>query len=299
MIQSKRDLQYNYLYVDFNILSEILNNIDKFYSHFSKPKYNHNGTPKIKNGVPQTRPFHSPNPILRKIQKSILRNILEKIPLPSYVIGGIKKRSSIINAALHKGKKYKFQTDLSNFFPSVSADMVYKMFRSHNFSNDIAEILTKLTTLKAPEAIRGDCLPQGTSTSPYIANLVFRKIDLQIIDIIEQQGLTYSRYIDDLTFSSSKCFQNAIPDIIIIINSNGFMISRKKTTYKCGRAVITGVDVGNNTIRPTQKFYDKEEQSLNEAQKRGRSLYIENVKKYNNTKTKSIIQKISANTETQ
>jgi RNA-directed DNA polymerase len=296
VIQSKRDLQFNYLQVDFNTLSEILKNIDKYYSHFSEPKYNNDGSQKMKNGIPQTRPFHSPNATLRKIQKSILRKILEKIPLPTYVIGGTKKRSSTINAALHKGKNYRFQTDLSNFFPSVSANMVYKMFRTYNFSHDIADILTTLTTLKAPEAIRGDCLPQGTSTSPYIANLVFHQIDLQIMEIVEKRELTYTRYIDDLTFSCSNCFQEAVPEIIKIINSNGFMISRRKTTYKCGRTIITGVDVGNNTIRPTQEFYDKGALPLNEAQKRGRTLYIENVKKYNKTKTKSIIQKISANT---
>jgi len=292
VISSLRDLQYNFLYTDYKTLLEIAENIEQYYNFFSELKYNKDGTPKLKNGVQQTRPFHVPNKGLKKIQTSILKNILEKIPLPPYVIGGVKKRSSIINGAIHKGKKYKFQTDLSNFFPSISASMVYGMFRSYNFSHTVADLLTKLTTLKTKEAIRGDCLPQGTSTSPYLANLVFLRVDKQLMEIIEKEKLTYSRYFDDLTFSRNICFQKIIPELIRIINSNGFAISRKKTTYKCGRTNITGVDVGINTIRPTQDFYEKKTLPMNENQKRGRLMYMDGVKRTNETKTKSIIRKL-------
>lgn len=273
----------------------ILENVDNCYRISSKVKTNKDGTPKMKNGVPQVRTFNVPNKALAKIQKLILKRILEKIPLPIYVIGCVKNRSSILNGALHKGNKYKFQTDLSNFFPSVSAEMVYEMFRTYNFSHDVAAKLTKLTTVKTPESLRGTCLPQGTSTSPYLANLVFQHVDKQFMQLIDERKLTYTRYVDDLTFSSNTCFKEAIPEIIKIINSNGYKISRKKTTYRCGRTIITGVDVGNNTIRPTQEFYEKGLQTLNENQKKGRNLYKSSVKEVNKIKNKIIKQRILLN----
>lgn len=293
MILSLRDLQYNYLKSLYSKSIEIISNQDGFYKTFSETKYNKDGTPKLKQGIPQVRTFHVPNKDLSKIQKIILRQILEKIELPTYVLGGLKKRSSVLNAALHKGNKFKFQTDLSNFFPSVSSAMVCQMLERYGFSSGVANILTKLTTVKSPEALRGDCLPQGASTSPYLANLVFNQVDEKLMAIIKINNLTYTRYFDDLTFSSNTCFQEIIPEIIRIINSNGYQISRKKTTYKCGRAVITGVDVGNNTIKASQEFYDKESTAITENQKRGRSQYIKTIKGINQTKTKKLTRRIS------
>src|SRR5690606_32967363 len=98
----------------------------------------------------------------------------------------------------------------------------------------------KLTTWKYE-------LPQGTPTSSHLANLVFLETDFRLIELCNQNNIVYTRYVDDLTFSSSICFKHLLNDILYIVISGGFKISYRKTKYE-GFQNITGIDVFNNYI---------------------------------------------------
>jgi len=242
MINTKKHLEY-VLKCKYSELEKICSEIDLYYYEKKKLKG-------YKNGIPQYRVLYPSKGRLKFIQSQIKNNILSNINFPWYVQGGVKKRDNITNASLHLGKKYKFMTDIKKFFPSVTNKMVYNTLIQNGFSPDISHILTKLTTYKGE-------LPQGTPTSSYLANLVFIKIDKKIIELCEVLKITYSRFIDDLSFSSPLDFKPETLQLLDIIKNEGFQISHKKTFYKTKNAVMTGVQVGQNRLDATQEYKTK------------------------------------------
>lgn len=272
MIYSKKDFLRLIGYEEAE-LTNILNHIDSFYYEYSEIKYKTNGEPKTKNGEIQKRYFTPSCKSLKDIQNKIQTKILSKVPLLPNIKGGVKGNSNVSNAKPHKGKQYRFQTDLTNFFPSVTPQMVYNSLRAKGFSKQVADIITKLTTIKTTDSWADKSLPQGAPTSPMLANIVFEKIDIQILNLIEGKDIIYTRWIDDLTFSSEKDFHEQISPILSLIGKNGFKISRKKTTYKKNKSVITGVIVGMSTMKVTEEFRQKGYGNLSQNQLQGRKAY--------------------------
>jgi RNA-directed DNA polymerase len=96
---------------------------------------------------------------------------------------------------------------------------------SLKFSPHLAHWLTKLTTWDHE-------LPQGTPTSTHIANLVFLDTDIQLINLCNANNITYTRYVDDLTFSSPQDFKHLLNDILNIVIVNDFKLSYRKLSTK-------------------------------------------------------------------
>ena len=96
-------------------------------------------------------------------------------------------------------------------------------------------MLTKLTTYKGH-------VPQGAPTSTYIANLVFTKTGNELAQLAKEYNITFTSFVDDLTFSSCCDFHFLVPTIIDIITRNGFIISHQKTFYQSHCPSITGAD---------------------------------------------------------
>lgn len=133
--------------------------------------------------------------------------MLKEVEFPEYVQGGVavtgQPRSYITNAQMHAGKKVLIAEDIASFYPSTSRRVVYLVWLSFfRFTPEVAELLTKLTTLNSQ-------LLQGWKTSGYIANLAFFKIEPVLVDKLRAQGLTYTRYIDDITISSNRALSRA------------------------------------------------------------------------------------------
>jgi len=225
---------------------------------------------KIKAGKPKERILYPSKGRLKLIQERIKSNILSKIVLPDFVQGGVKGRSNLTNALIHKGKRYKFTTDIRKFFPSVTSEMVYKMLLDYKFSPDVARTLTLLCTYKG-------MLPQGTPTSTHIANLVFLPLDWEIQKNFPLPNMFYSRFVDDVTISSNNDFKAFVQSILKTITDSSFRISHQKTHYN-GISDITGIDVAYNGLRPNKKFLDKlNEENQTENQKNGRLTYFNRV----------------------
>ncbi|WP_319231091.1 reverse transcriptase family protein [Draconibacterium orientale] len=260
-------------------LTNILNHIDSFYYEYSEIKYKDNGEPKTKNGEIQKRYYTPSCKSLKDIQNKIQSKILSKVTLLPNIKGGVKGNSNVSNAKPHKGKQYRFQTDLTNFFPSVTPKMVYSSLRAKGFSKQVADITTKLTTIRTADSWDEKSLPQGAPTSPMLANIVFEKVDIQISKLIIDKNIVYTRWIDDLTFSSEFDFQDLINPILSLIGKSGFKISRKKTTYKKNKSVVTGVIVGMSTMKVTEEFRQKDNGNLSQNQLQGRKAYKDYVHK--------------------
>lgn len=249
MIKTAKHLAYE-LKVELCEIDHIIQNIDSFYYQKETIKKNDNGEPKVKNGIIQKRVLNPSIKRLKVIQKRLQKNILQNLPIPDYAFGAIKGKDNILNAKRHQGKKYIFTTDLTNFFPSVNHKQVFEMFVSFDFSPTVARLLTKLTTYKGK-------LPQGAPTSPIVANLVFVKTGRRLQEIARENNLTFTSFVDDLTFSCPTDFKDKIQDILNAVVEDGFKISHKKTNYKTKLPTVTGVIVKNNNLDLPKEFKDK------------------------------------------
>ncbi|MFI5450560.1 reverse transcriptase family protein [Pedobacter sp. UC225_61] len=215
---------------------------------------------------------------LKAIQKNIKNRILSPIPLPNNVHGGVKKRSNITNAKPHQGNKFQFTTDLQEFYPNINHQRVYETFMVLGFSHHYSHWLTKLTTWKYE-------LPQGTPTSTHISNLVFLETDKKLIELSNLHGLTYTRYVDDLTFSSQKDFRHLLNEILDIVISGDFKLSYRKTQYS-GNQTITGIDVFLNKIDAPEKIIEKSKLEIaSNLDIKPYTVYLNNIRKTNKKKS--------------
>lgn len=275
MIKTKKHLAF-VLKVQQYEFDNIISNIDNYYYEKEKIKINEDGKPKVdKNNNPKKRIINPSINRLKQIQKRIQKNILLTIELPDYAFGSVKKRDSIRNAKMHKGKKHKLKTDLRDFFPSINHKRVFAMFRTFNFSPTVSRILTQLTTYKGR-------LPQGAPTSPTIANLVFIKTGKKLQKFAKENKITFTSYIDDLVFSSPIDFKNNSKLILDIIKSDGFRICYDKTSYGT-KTVVTGLYPKQNYLELTESFKKKliNLKDKTSEQIKGFKLYEEQVKKAN------------------
>jgi RNA-directed DNA polymerase len=267
-----------------NELEYVCSNLDRYYYKKSFPKLGKDGNQLIDRfGKPRSRDLYPSINLLKTIQRGIHRNILKRMQLPGYAFGGIKKRDNILNAKMHQGNKYFFNTDLRNFYPLITHVHIYEMFASRGFAPSMANLLTKLTTYKGQ-------LPQGTHTSPYLANLIFVKAGNEIQEFAKTNNLTFTTFVDDIALSSKVDFKDYVNTIIAILNTNGFKISHNKTFYQTKMPKVTNVIVNRNGLDLSGEYKAKVEsfEDKESAQAKGTINYLNRVKKVSNTKTAKV-----------
>lgn len=178
--------------------------------------YTENYIPKKSGG---TRKIKVPCRGLKEIQQYIaecLNAIYEPDPC---IMGFVKGKSIIDNATPHIGHKYLLTWDIKDYFTSLHAKLVkYCLVRApFNFPDDVANLVTNICTIRISENSYKRILPQGAPTSPILSNIVFSEAD-KIIKFYcgervpfylrqhRNYPITYTRYADDLTFSSDYDF---------------------------------------------------------------------------------------------
>jgi RNA-directed DNA polymerase len=170
-----------------------------------------------------------------------------------------RKRSIITNARQHRHRRWVFNLDLEEFFPSINFGRVRGFF----LKNRDFELHPEVATVLAQIACHDNSLPQGSPCSPVISNLVAHLLDMRLVKLASTTGSTYSRYADDLTFSTNKKgfpAEIAAPSasegagshlwlpgeaLRTLIESTGFRINAKKThvMYRSSRQNVTGLVV--------------------------------------------------------
>lgn len=273
MIKSINHLSNHYLQIKKEELLALSKNTPKYYNTFIKKQVKPDGRVK-------RREITEARGLLKKIHKLILKNILQKLDFPSPpFIGGLKKKDNILNAYFHQGKPYKFCTDLKNFYPHINNKMVYMAFVNRGFSADVSSNLTKLTTYKGG-------LIQGGANSTHIAYLTIWNTAQKLLEICDKEQIVFTIYVDDMTFSSNQDFKELSLTLRDIIIEGGFFVNHGKTFYTKGKADITGVKVGQNTLNVKDDFREKLKNTdgLNDKQKTGLEMYYERVVTYGRTK---------------
>lgn len=178
---------------------------------------------------------------------------------------GFKQGFSIItNAETHKKRRYVFNVDLEGFFDSIHLGRV----RGFLISNKNFKLNHNVATVLAQIMCHDDKLPQGSPTSPVASNLIGHLLDLRLVQLAKKNGCSYSRYADDLTFSTNKkSFPEEIascdesgnswvvgPALTKIIQKSGFKLNHDKTRmqYRTSRQSVTGLVVNQITNTPAE-----------------------------------------------
>lgn len=156
----------------------------------------------------KVRTLYSPVYKLKRAQRIILKEILYKKSnylLIDNVTWFIPQKSIVDNAKYHIWKKYILKLDIKDFFPSITQDRIFWLFRKeYNLDYSTSMYLSWLCCYN-------NQLPQWAPTSPILSNLIARFLDYRLIWLIKSYNsnkflleLSYSRYADDLTFSFNK-----------------------------------------------------------------------------------------------
>ncbi len=235
---ARTDVLSAILGVSHKLLFVMAHNPKKYYRTFQIPK--RSGGDRL---------ISTPRVFLKVVQRWILLNILYRRGLPDYVTGFVPGRGILANAQFHVGRRYLLRIDLQDFFPSVGYDKVKRVFNSFEFREKVSNLLTNLCLLDGS-------LPQGAPTSPCLANLVFGACDEQIYALSRTSGITYSRYADDLTFSSDEPInKNLALSVEKIVAAEHFRINWEKyRTARPGQRLFTTGMVVNEKVQPVRKL---------------------------------------------
>jgi len=227
------------------------------------------------------RLIEAPKPRLKAIQKKILLEILENIPVHPAVHGFRRGRSIKSFAAPHVGQRVVVRMDLRDFFPSISAPRVQAMFRTAGYPEHVANLLGGVCTNAVPRVLwtgkgkRLDPLrvadarhlyawphlPQGAPTSPALANICAYHVDCRLTGWAEASGAVYTRYADDLAFSGGQHFDRGAERFAVhaaaILREEGFAVHHRKTRImrQGVRQYLAGV-VTNQHVNVIRRDYD-------------------------------------------
>jgi RNA-directed DNA polymerase len=152
--------------------------------------------PKKRGGV---RNISAPRKGLALAQNRLAEVIRSHYVPKKFVKGYVRGESFLSNARYHEKQKWILTVDIQDFYPSIGFARVRGLFLSRyfGFNERVATILARITTYR-------DGLPQGASTSPLIANIIAHNLDKKLVAIAVKGQLKYTRYADDITFSSSR-----------------------------------------------------------------------------------------------
>lgn len=192
-----------------------------------------------------------------------LNTILQAIYEPSsYAMGFVAGRSVVNNAKMHIGQRYVYNIDLKDFFPSIDKSRVWKRLTlpPMNLSSDLAHLVAGLCTMRLEEGenVRY-VLPQGAPTSPVITNMICDSLDRQLAKLAKRFGLRYSRYADDITFSSMHYVYSEngafVQALNKIIEKQHFTINPRKTRLQQPnqRREVTGLVVSDK-VNVTRQY---------------------------------------------
>jgi hypothetical protein len=264
--------------------------------------YSYRFVPK-RHGPP--RHVEEPKPRLKEIQRRILHEILDCVPIHPCVHGFVRKRSILTAAQVHTSEDAVAVFDLRDFFLRTEIGRVHSVFRSLGYPSAVAFFLTGLCLNRTPHwvfeaipkdstlssSLEGDSarkhydretrarfealhLPQGAPASPALANLAAWRLDRRLQGLARSLGANYTRYADDLAFSGDRAFATKLGTlrrgVDEIVSDEGFALNLRKTRIMrrgdCQR--LLGIVV-NDHVNVPRKAYDELKAILHNCRRSG------------------------------
>lgn len=241
------------------------------YKEIDARKYREFFLPKKSGGLRKITAPVGPVKTLQRNLANLLYTCRDEIELqrklPSLSHGFRRGHSIVTNAQCHTRRRYVLNIDLADFFPSFNFGRV----RGFLIKNNDFALNDKVATVIAQIACHQNQLPQGSPCSPIIADLIAHVLDVRLVRLSKQHKVTYSRYADDLTFSTNKkdfpealakrgvlpgSDWNVADDLESAVTGAGHAINSKKTRMQCraSRQLVTGLTV-NRKANIRAEFY--------------------------------------------
>jgi hypothetical protein len=211
-----------------------------------KTKYYNNVKISKKNGLRKLSCIEGSSP-LYDLQQN-LKVFFDKIPIANNVFGFVKGYGYKDFLKPHINRKYYLRVDIKNFFDSIDKELLKSVLEYYVKIDEILDLIIDVVTLD-------EVLPQGGVTSPVLSNIVFRQLDIRIQKYCKKLNFEYSRYADDLLFSSNnyklldKSFIRVLENILI---SQEFELNYSKIIKEKDEISLNGLVVGKN-IRLSRK----------------------------------------------
>ncbi|CNC89630.1 Retron-type reverse transcriptase [Yersinia frederiksenii] len=173
---------------------------------------------------------------LKNIHRFINIFIINKLCIKEDIVFSYRAGKNVVDTILpHSENKFFLQTDIYNFFPSISINLIKETIL-RGISNleitdidDYVDYILKLITID-------NSLPIGFSSSPPMSNSCLYDIDNKISIYCEQKRMKYTRYADDLIISSMNLFdvnhvKNSIAKILNEQKNASFILNERKTKF--------------------------------------------------------------------
>lgn len=238
------------------------------------------------------RPISAPEPMLMDVQRVILRRALRSLPHHPSSFAYQSGKSIVDCAWQHAGARWLIKLDLHSFFDRINERQVYRVFREQGFSNLVSlelarlctrvphdvvhQVETKYTAIPTYAVNAQGHLPQGGPTSGAISNAVATPLDHDLNELAMSHRLVYSRYSDDLVFSSSRQFDRTQAKSLVqeagqVIRHKDYVLHDRKTRIVSpgARHVVLGLLVGDDRVRLLPEFRRRVEVHIRGVRKFG------------------------------
>jgi RNA-directed DNA polymerase len=196
------------------------------------------------------RKIEQPSKELKLFQRWLVRRVFDLLPTHQCAHGYVKGRSIVTNATVHRESRYISRLDLENFFPSLTSEDVKLLLTSSLILVGGAPLSEEDIRLISALTCRFGRLTIGAPSSPTISNKLLYGLDGRLARIAADHDVKYTRYADDLYFSSSqpkilyevctrveKTIAETTRPRLAINKSKTYHASRKK------RMVVTGLRI--------------------------------------------------------
>ncbi len=242
-------------------LYAVSNSLDKHYRTTTIPKKN--------GGV---RKLRVPDEILKAIQHQITEVLILPRPISRYAKAYYPGSSTVRNAKYHVGQPVVLKLDILHFFDSIRySDVKDLVFPSEIYAEPLRILLTMLCYHK-------DALPQGAPSSPAITNVIMAEFDEIVGRHCNNQGIRYTRYCDDMTFSGDFDPESVIAFVLEELKKRGFLLNNQKTRIQRSgtRQSVTGIVVNEKLSIPAD-YRRKLRQELYFVQKYGVNEHLHRI----------------------
>lgn len=225
------------------------------------------------------RQISSPTPALMSVHRWLLANVLTALPIHDAAYAYRRGRSIRHAAEQHVGARWLLKMDLHDFFGGIEESRVYGLLHRLGYPKLLAFEMGRICTKPTPpvgalwssgrgvenyDSAQVGVLPQGAPTSGVLANAAAMGLDVALVHIAESRGLAYTRYSDDLTFSSHEAFVRAdmsalVRDVELAILRAGFSPHRRKTRVipPGARQIVLGLLLHEQGVRLEPGFRDR------------------------------------------
>ena len=228
---------------DFNY-EEYIRRISEELSISSIPYFCRHDIPK-KNRIRGTRTVWEAESSLGNIYKALARRLdfFFRKRIPDFphecCFGYVRGRNIRENAQCHVGATRLLKVDIKQFFPSIKKSRIEEFFVELDVLPEVSKLLVDFLTIR-------DALPLGLATSPIISNAICLELDKKLEVLGKKYSSKYSRYADDITFSSDQELPT-IEEVTEIIEACDFTVAKEKTRLsKRGQNhYVTGLSVSD------------------------------------------------------